>query len=220
MEFVEKKIWYNHPILNLNTIPMPSKHPLPQEELLVELKCLFLHYWDDRVEGSAICVGQNGKVRENRDFIFFNKLAEPDDPIRLVYDFPYPFFSFWTFCSLIPKWIWKLFPQKKIEIRYEFAVSLQEIPSDIHRILFSLSLLEPKEKNKNDTRITQVSLCMKSAKNNQELLRTRPSDNWERASSMIVGEMHRNGNTWAFETLAQGVNGGLGDLARSFGVNV
>jgi tellurium resistance protein TerD len=37
---------------------------------------------------------------------------------------------------------------------------------------------------------------------------------------MIFGELYRAGGDWKFRAVGQGYNGGLGPLARSFGVNV
>jgi tellurium resistance protein TerD len=37
---------------------------------------------------------------------------------------------------------------------------------------------------------------------------------------MIFGELYRYGSEWKFRAVGQGYNGGLGPLARSFGVQV
>ena len=37
---------------------------------------------------------------------------------------------------------------------------------------------------------------------------------------MIFGELYRHGGEWKFKAIGQGFGGGLGPLARSFGVNV
>ena len=36
---------------------------------------------------------------------------------------------------------------------------------------------------------------------------------------MIFGELYRNGADWKFRAVGQGFAGGLGPLARNFGVN-
>jgi tellurium resistance protein TerD len=36
---------------------------------------------------------------------------------------------------------------------------------------------------------------------------------------MIFGEIYRNAGEWKFKAVGQGFKGGLGPLARSFGIN-
>ncbi len=37
---------------------------------------------------------------------------------------------------------------------------------------------------------------------------------------MILGEVYRNGGEWKFRAVGQGFKGGLGPLAKNFGVNI
>jgi tellurium resistance protein TerD len=37
---------------------------------------------------------------------------------------------------------------------------------------------------------------------------------------MIFGEVYRHNNEWKFRAVGQGYKGGLGPLARNYGVNV
>jgi hypothetical protein len=37
---------------------------------------------------------------------------------------------------------------------------------------------------------------------------------------MIFGELYKRNNEWKFRAVGQGFNGGLGPLARSFGIDV
>ena len=39
-------------------------------------------------------------------------------------------------------------------------------------------------------------------------------------TAMIFGEVYRHGGEWKFRAVGQGYAGGLGPLARNFGVNV
>ena len=39
-------------------------------------------------------------------------------------------------------------------------------------------------------------------------------------TAMVFGDLYRNNGEWKFKAIGQGFAGGLGPLARSFGVNI
>ena len=54
----------------------------------------------------------------------------------------------------------------------------------------------------------------------REVVRFDLSEDASLETSMIFGELYRHRREWKFRAVAQGYRGGLGALARSFGVNV
>ena len=59
-----------------------------------------------------------------------------------------------------------------------------------------------------------------NADGEREIARYDLSEDSSTETAMIFGELYRYGNEWKFRAVGQGYNGGLGPLARSFGVNV
>jgi len=55
---------------------------------------------------------------------------------------------------------------------------------------------------------------------NREIARYDLSEDASTETAMIFGEIYRNNNEWKFRAVGQGFAGGLGPLARNFGVNV
>jgi tellurium resistance protein TerD len=58
-----------------------------------------------------------------------------------------------------------------------------------------------------------------NADGNAELARYDLSEDGSTETAMIFGELYRAGSEWKFRAIGQGFKGGLGPLARSFGVN-
>jgi len=58
-----------------------------------------------------------------------------------------------------------------------------------------------------------------NASGNAELARYDLSEDSSVETAMIFGELYRAGAEWKFRAVGQGFKGGLGPLARSFGVN-
>lgn len=57
------------------------------------------------------------------------------------------------------------------------------------------------------------------ANGNTEIARYDLSEDSSTETAMVFGEIYRNGADWKFKAVGQGFKGGLGPLARSFGVN-
>ena len=55
---------------------------------------------------------------------------------------------------------------------------------------------------------------------NAEVARYDLSEDASVETAMIFGELYRNNNEWKFRAIGQGYSGGLGPLARNFGVDV
>ena len=61
--------------------------------------------------------------------------------------------------------------------------------------------------------------CLNAA-GETEIARYDLSEDSSTETAMIFGELYRHGSEWKFRAVGQGFKGGLGPLARSFGVNV
>jgi tellurium resistance protein TerD len=59
-----------------------------------------------------------------------------------------------------------------------------------------------------------------NADSNVEVARFDLSEDASVETAMIFGEIYRHGSEWKFKAIGQGFAGGLGPLARNFGVNV
>ena len=56
--------------------------------------------------------------------------------------------------------------------------------------------------------------------NGSEIARYDLSEDASTETAMIFGELYRKDAEWKFRAVGQGFNGGLGPLAKEYGVNV
>ncbi|EIC23005.1 TIGR00266 family protein [Thiorhodovibrio frisius] len=99
--------------------------------------------------------------------------------------------------------------------RQGFQIRLGTVPARVHKIAFCLTLFG------------RVSLAAASSLHirvldpeGQELASFRPPTSQMRDAASILGEVYRRNNQWKFRAVGQGFAGGLGPLARNFGVDI
>lgn len=146
------------------------------------------------VETSAFMLNENGKVRDERDFIFYNQTKDINSCI--VLDNSY-----------------------KINNCFKcFRIQLSKIPTDIVKIVFVATI--DKIENKELTFCMVENLHLNIIDDaNQELIRYNIEDaNHEVA--LIVGEIYLYKGVWKFKAVGQGYNGGLDIIISNFGVNI
>ena len=56
--------------------------------------------------------------------------------------------------------------------------------------------------------------------NDSEIARFDLSEDYSTETAMVFGEVYRHNGEWKFKAIGQGFAGGLGPLAKNFGVNV
>ncbi len=68
--------------------------------------------------------------------------------------------------------------------------------------------------------VSDAFIRVVNAANDSEIARYDLSEDASTETAMIFGEVYRHSGEWKFRAVGQGYVGGLGPLARSFGVNV
>lgn len=99
-------------------------------------------------------------------------------------------------------------------------VSLGQVPADVDRITFSVTIHEADTRRQNFGMVSRAYIRVVDAANNGELARYDLSEDASVETAMIFGELYRNAGDWKFRAIGQGFAGGLGPLAASFGVDV
>jgi tellurium resistance protein TerD len=162
--------------------------------------------WDPRVtdgaafdlDGSAYLLKSDGKVRGDLDFIFYNNLRSSDGSVVHAGD------------NLTGGGDGD---DEKI------TVDLGAIPAEIDKIAFAVTIHEAEPRRQNFGMVGQAYIRCLNADGNTELARYDLSEDGSVETAMIFGELYRYGSEWKFRAIGQGFKGGLGPLARSYGVN-
>ena len=163
--------------------------------------------WDPRstdgaafdLDGSAFMVKADGKVRSDNDFIFYNNLKSSDGSLVHTGD--------------------NTSGQGEGDDE-RLTLELAQVPAEIERIAFCVTIHDAEARKQSFGMVGKAFIRCINAANESEIARYDLSEDSSTETAMIFGELYRYGSEWKFRAVGQGYNGGLGPLARSFGVNV
>ncbi|MFJ5634922.1 TerD family protein [Streptomyces goshikiensis] len=140
---------------------------------------------------SVLLVGEDGKVRSENDFYFYNNPAAPDGSVQLLGKTP---------------------TDSGDEDR--IGVDLTAVPEEVARIVVAASQY-------GGTRFGDLDgLRMTVADRSGEPLVGFSIDDASVETAFIFGELYRRGEEWKFRAVGQGYETGLAGLATDFGIAV
>ncbi|MEO7496443.1 MAG: TerD family protein [Massilia sp.] len=162
--------------------------------------------WDPRatdgatfdLDGSAFLLKGDGKVRADSDFIFYNNLKSTDGSVLHTGD--------------------NQTGQGEGDDE-RLVVDLDRVPAEIDRIAVSVTIHEAEQRRQNFGMVGRAFIRCMNADGEREIARYDLSEDGSTETAMIFGELYRAGGEWKFRAVGQGFKGGLGPLARSYGVN-
>ena len=162
--------------------------------------------WDPRstdgatfdLDGSAFLLKNDGKVRGDSDFIFYNNLKSTDGAVVHTGDN-------------------QTGEGEGDDERIE--IDLTRVPADIDRISITVTIHDAEARRQNFGMVSKAFIRCLNAEGEREIARYDLSEDSSTETAMIFGEIYRYNGEWKFKAIGQGFNGGLGPLARSFGVN-
>ncbi|WP_426192491.1 TerD family protein [Massilia sp. DWR3-1-1] len=162
--------------------------------------------WDPRssdgaafdLDGSAFLLKTDGKARSDSDFIFYNNLKSVDGSVVHAGD------------NLTGGGDGD---DEKI------TINLKSVPADIDKIAIGVTIHDADARRQNFGMVAKAYIRCLNGDGNAEIARFDLSEDSSSETAMIFGEVYRNGADWKFRAIGQGFKGGLGPLARSFGIN-
>ncbi len=163
--------------------------------------------WDARatdgaafdLDASAFLVKQDGKVRADSDFCFYNNKVVADGAVQHTGDNT-------TGAG-----------EGDDET---VKVELSKIPADLDKVVFAVTIHEADARKQNFGQVNHAYIRIVNEEGGQEIARYDLSEDASTETAMIFGEIYRVGGDWKFKAVGQGFAGGLGPLAASFGVSV
>jgi len=172
------------------------------------LKSLLLGLgWDARatdgqsfdLDASAFLLNANGRVRSDADFIFYNQLRSTDGSVEHTGD-----------------------NQSGAGDGDDesLKVDLTKVSADIQRIAITVTIHDAEARRQNFGMVSNAFIRVVNTLDSKEVARYDLSEDASTETAMIFGELYRHGADWKFRAVGQGFAGGLGPLARNFGVNI
>lgn len=163
--------------------------------------------WDPRatdgaafdLDGSAFLLKADGKARSDADFIFYNNLKSIDGSVVHAGDN--------TSGS----------GEGDDE---KLTIDLDLVPAEVEKITVGVTIHDAEVRKQNFGMVSKAYIRCLDANGEKEIARYDLSEDSSTETAMIFGEIYRAGGEWKFKAVGQGFAGGLGPLARSFGISV
>lgn len=162
--------------------------------------------WDPRVtdgsafdlDGSAFILKADGKVRSDSDLIFYNNLKSTDGSVTHAGDNTSGAGDG---------------DDEKI------VIDLAMVPAEVDKVTIGVTIHDADARRQNFGMVSKAYIRCLDANGDKEIARYDLSEDSSTETAMIFGEIYRSGDAWKFKAVGQGFAGGLGPLARSFGIS-
>ena len=141
----------------------------------------------------------NGKVRSNADFIFYNQLQSADGSVVHQGDNRTGSGDG---------------DDEVIELQ------LKSISSAIEKVIFAVTIHDADNRRQNFGMVTNAFVRIVNKADGVEIARYDLTEDSSMETAMVFAEIYQKNGEWKFRAIGQGFSGGLGPLARSYGVQV
>ncbi|MDD5461620.1 MAG: TerD family protein [Methylococcales bacterium] len=163
--------------------------------------------WDARptdgadfdLDASAFMVKEDGKVRSDSDFIFYNQTKSGCGSVEHTGD-----------------------NRTGAGDGDDEAVIvlLDKVPADIQKVVFCVTIYNADMRKQNFGQVNHAYVRVVNKDSNNEVARYDLSEDASIETAMIFGEIYRHSGEWKFKAVGQGYAGGLAALARQYGINI
>lgn len=163
--------------------------------------------WDARategaafdLDASAFLLKDDGKVRGDHDFIFYNQKSSAEGSVVHQGDNQ---------------------TGTGDGDDEQVALNLEKIPAEITKIAFSVTIHEAEARRQNFGMVSNAYIRVVNKADDKELAKYDLTEDASIETAMIFGEVYRHNSEWKFRAIGQGFKGGLGPLAKNYGVNI
>ena len=155
--------------------------------------------YDFDLDAAAFCCGDDDKVHEDLDFIFYNNLKHETGAIEHLGD--------------------NLTGEGEGDDE-QILVDLSLIPSRITKINFTVTIHEADERGQNFGQVSNAYVRVVNQENDEELLRYDLGEDFSVETAIVVAHLYKYNGEWNFNAIGSGFSGGLAALCKNFGLNV
>ena len=165
--------------------------------------------WDPRttdgapfdLDASALICGQDGKVRTDADFVFYNNLSGDNGSVNHQGD------------------------NRTGEgggDDEQIVVNLAAVSPDVAKIVFLASIDQAEARAQNFGQVSDAYIRFfdaDDANNSEKGARFDLGEDASTETALIFGELYKNGAEWKFRAVAQGYSSGLAGVISDFGIS-
>ena len=170
-------------------------------------KCILGLGWDTRstdgadfdLDASVFMVGEDGQVRSDADFIFYNNLKSTCGSVEHTGD--------------------NLTGEGDGDDE-SVKVNLSDVPADVAKIILGVTIHDGETRKQNFGQVSNAFIRVVNQDNNEEVTRYDLSEDYSVETALVFGELYRHNGDWKFKAIGQGFAGGLSPMAKQYGVSV
>lgn len=148
---------------------------------------------------SVFLLGAGGKVPNNSYFVFYNQLESPEGSVVHTGD--------------------NLTGEGEGDDE-SVKVVLSKVPSNIDRILFTVTIHDAENRRQNFGNVENAFIRLVNEDTGAEVIRFNLTQEFSIETSVVVGELYRNGSEWSFKAVGQGLKADLFEFCARYGVSV
>lgn len=147
-------------------------------------------------DASVLMLGENDKLKNNKDVIYFGNLKSKDGSVQHSGD--------------------NLTGDGDGDDE-QIMIDLNRIPANIQKLVFIVNIYDCVKRKQHFGMIQNAFIRIVNASNNQEMIHYNLTDDYSDKTCLVVGEIYRHGGDWKFAAVGTGTNApGLGDVVRSY----
>ena len=142
------------------------------------------------LDSCAFMLNEQGKVRSDADFIFFNQHV---------------------FCVGV---------MQKQNSGHQFIINPQLLPTDVSKVVFSLTIYDGFNKKQNFSALSSCRGEIINNSNNDKIAEFNLDTRGKTEIALIFFELYQHNAQWKVRALGSGFNGGLESLSNYFGLDI
>ncbi len=163
--------------------------------------------WDTRttdgadfdLDASIFLVADTGKVRTEKDFIFYNNPKSTDGSVEHTGDNQ---------------------TGEGDGDDEAVKVALNNVPADVKKIVVAVTIHEGTARSQNFGQVENAFIRVVNQAGDTEIARYDLTEDFGMETALIFGEIYRHNDEWKFKAVGAGYSGGLAKLCADHGVNV
>jgi tellurium resistance protein TerD len=154
---------------------------------------------DFDLDSSVFLLGENGKVSNETDFVFYNNPQGANGAVVHTGDNR---------------------SGAGEDDDEQIKINLTGLPANIHRIAFTITIHDAEGRNQNFGQVSDSYVRIFNETSGEELIRYDLGEDFSIETAIVVGELYRHNNEWKFNAIGSGYQGGLAALATDFGLRI
>jgi tellurium resistance protein TerD len=154
---------------------------------------------DFDLDASVFLLSPEGKVTDERNFVFFNNPQSPDGSVTHTGD-------------------------NRTGVGEgddeQIKIDLALVSGNIAKISFAITIYEALERNQNFGQVSNAYVRVLNEASGEELIRYDLGEDFSIETAIVVGELYRHNSEWKFNAIGSGYQNGLAGLCKDFGLEV